>query len=209
MNKNRPVTEMHKGRGKSRIWLSVFLISLLGSSLVLTEYWRKKLEHTRAAGIHKFVHFECIEVLSGDRILVQQDNITNQVQIIGITAPDDSFNLLIPDLTDERLNKFKKTSRDALLTWLLRRPIELVDQEGVTVVPVAGQLIHAHAALYGVDVGRKQLQGGQVIMNNEAHSKTELYQRSQHEAQTAKRWLWRYLEPQPLKPAGKTNAANL
>jgi len=209
MNENNPLTEINKAKTKSRILLSVFFITLIVVSIGLTEYWRVKLENTREAGVHKFVHFECIEVLSGDRILVQQDNITNQVQLIGISSPNGAFKDLIPDLTDQQLNKFKKTSRDALLTWLLKRPIELVDRNGVTIVPAPDQVIHAHAALYGVDVGRKQLQGGQAIMNDEQHSKLDLYKRSQREAQDANRWLWKYIDTQLTTPPGTNHAANI
>ena len=158
----------------TRVVLIAFFGALVGLSLFLTRCNQGNLEKLRHAGDDKQAFYKCLQVLSGDTIVVQRASQTNApertIRVVGIEAPPIdpgatnaaafadrigvSTNTLFAPRSVNGLN-LGQISRNALVIWM-HKQVCLLE------FPNPSNDL-AYVKVSGVDLGRTHLRSGQAI----------------------------------------------
>ena len=180
---------------QSRISLTVFFVSVIAASALLTYGIVPRVKSLKATSQDQIPRWICIEVLAGDLIRVTHQGKTNLVHMAGIASPIPqhgpaldvaSKQLIIP--IDELLKR-AQISRKSLTTWIYHRTVRVVAHpELERTYPDA---LEAYVHVSGIDVGKKMLQHGQAYTKHGSHPMQEKYVEYEANAKERSFGYWR------------------
>ncbi len=183
---------------KSRIVITVFLGGLVGFcaffTLGLSPYLKAAAE--RSDAFHLLG--KCVEIPAGDVLVIEQRGERREIRLIGIEAPrmDGDAELVEQATGLERdpqwVAQQGQVSRNTLAAWIYRRGLHVTYPWGEDALDEQGR--HwAYAAVAGVDLSRKLLQGGQVFAKptDEPHPNAEMYAEMEAQARDRQLGIWR------------------
>lgn len=157
-----------------------------------------KLNHLRQSGD---VFYECLEVVSGDEILVRDIRTRNgepvAVKIRGITAPPleagpaaDAFAKLA-GIPADKVPELGRISRNCLVPWLFKQSSIQLDYDRNAPEKDAQGRLFAYVSLSLIDVGVMQLREGQAIPDSTPHKHATIYNDMVNKARTQNIGIWR------------------
>lgn len=157
-----------------------------------------KLDHLRQSGD---IFYECLEVVSGDQILVRdiraRQGAPIQVKIRGILAPPleagpeaDAFAKLA-GIPAEKVPEMGRISKNCLVPWLFKQSSIQLDYDRKAPEHDAQGRLLAHVSLSLIDVGVMQLREGQAITDAPAHKHSAIYTDMLNKARSQNIGIWR------------------
>lgn len=132
----------------------------------------------------------CLEILGSDTIRVDYLQEEQVLRICGIDSPSARPDRLDPARNPEREENI---ARQILQGWIYRKQLKLTfpGADSETVVRDEEGRLLAYAELYGVDIGGKMIQEGQVLAAEIDHPRREDYLHRQQEAEASGQGLYR------------------
>ena len=180
---------------KSKWLISGFLITLVSVSAFLTlglsPYLKAAAERSDAFDMLG----KCMAVESADILLIRQAGEQREVRLLGVEAPSmagDPEQAMRLGLAPELLAREGLVSRNTLAAWVYRRGLRIEYPLGLETTDEEGRP-YVYAEIAGVDLARKLLQGGQVVMTDVVHPRLELYLEMQASARERGFGIWRHL----------------
>lgn len=183
---------------QSRILITVFLGGIVGFcaffTLGLSPYLKAAAE--RSDAFHLLG--KCVEIPAGDVLVIEQRGERREIRLIGIEAPrmDGDTKLFEQATRLEREPQWVaqqgQVARNTLAAWIYRRGLHITYPWGEDALDEQGR--HwAYAAVAGVDISRKLLQGGQVFAQTpaEPHPHAEMYVEMEAQARERALGIWR------------------
>ena len=184
---------------RSWILLMLAFTGTLGAMFVwLMWILAPKLNHLRQSGD---VFYECLEVASGDQILVRdirtREGAPMTVKIRGIIAPPleagpeaDAFAKLT-GIPAEKVPEMGRISKNCLVPWLFKQSSIQLDYDRAAPEKDAQGRLLAYVSLSLIDVGVMQLREGQAIPDTTAHKHAAIYNVMVNKARTQNIGIWR------------------
>lgn len=183
----------------SRVGLTLFLLGIVAFCFLLTFGIAPYLREAAARSDAFSMLGRCMEVRSADTLVIEQNDERRLVRLVGIEAPRLEGDPLLAAQAQARqvdvhwLARQGQVSRNTLAAWIYRRGLHLTYPFGEDVVDEEGRHL-VYAAVAGVDIARKLLQGGQVFASDEEHPRREEYLALEAEGRASQGGLWR---PEP------------
>ncbi len=147
---------------------------------------------------------KCLEIASGDTLLIDQRGEERWIRLIGIEAPafEESARLQAqverlgrdPDWIQQQA----RVSRNTLAAWVYRRGLHITYPWGEDALDEDGR--HwAYAEVAGINLAYKLLQGGQVLAVDVDHPERGLFAEMEAQARDQGRGLWRAGGANPIQ----------
>ena len=177
---------------KSRWSLTAFIVAVVCVCGLLTFGVASRLESTRQKTKDWHEGHLCVGVLRGDLVEVEMEGRTNQVQLLGLHCPPIARDAEATDMaatygrSEEDLVRLGQVSHKTLKAWVNKRRVHLKTPDNA---PRDGRM-QAYMSIYGVDVARKMLQGGQGFAVDVDHPRRDAYAEYEKEAQRAGVGVW-------------------
>jgi len=190
------MTDENGKRRRGRIIVTIFLASTVLASLAITTWVTHDPKMISLASGELVPHIKCKEVLDGRTLLIEFPGSTQTVRMAGLELPS--------GLYDQRLNEQAVRygcqrdsitvqagiAKKVLLGWVKRHRVSIIHPYDEERYDDEGHLL-AYVTAFGLDVGRKLIQGGQVFASTEEHPYAEQYAQFQREAQDKQVGVWR------------------
>jgi len=186
---------------RSRILLTLFILCVIATCGLLTVGVSSRLEATREKTSDWHAGYHCIDVIRGDLIRVTADGMTNLVQILGMACPstsrDRQASVMAAErhMPEDRVVEHGITAQKTLKAWINKRRVNLVSPDGSEAAPSKDGVFYAYASVFGVDIGRKMIQGGQAFATSEEHPRLDEYLGYEEEARRDGLGLWHATMP--------------
>jgi endonuclease YncB( thermonuclease family) len=163
--------------------VTLFLVGMTVFTLLMTFYAGPRVMAMREDVRSRHVFYKCIKIVSGDTIQVQlrgwdrpNTNSLFEVKLAGVEAPplaaaDDPA--LVAWARERGIDpawasRIAASSQEALSAFLRRQNLMLESADGTEIDPTVTGQIEAHAYVFGVDAGDKQLENGLVLLRPDA-----------------------------------------
>jgi endonuclease YncB( thermonuclease family) len=179
-------------RRRGRIALSVFFVVLAALCYLLTRGLAPYLQRARRNTTGAMALRPCLEISAADRIWIETPGGVQEVRLAGIESPalaegpELERQVRIRGANPRRILADGRVALHTLTAWISHRPVGLVFLD-----PDAKGIRRAYAELYGVDIARNLLRGGQVWSSDEEHPRRADYRRCESEARRKKIGVWR------------------
>jgi endonuclease YncB( thermonuclease family) len=186
-----------KKRLRAKIYITIFFLVLAGLCLGFTVGIAPTLKGVQANAASKIPHWTCEEVLSGDTVRIKSLTTSQVVRIRGIVAPPREEGPALAemartlDFPEQDLLHQGEMARNALSVWIYKRRLDVEWLEDAR--ETGPDVATGYISVFGVDVGRKMLQGGQAMAVREDHPRREAYAGYEEEARARERGIWRSL----------------
>ena len=180
---------------RSQVYVTCFFVFIAAFSYFLTRTMAPKLDALKAQTVNRPVFYSCIEVLSGDSMIVKTQYGTQKIKINGISAPQPGtpsawWNKEYA-LPVEQYKKAGFVSKNSLSAWITKLPLLIEWPDGL-VPQEEREAIAVSASVSGVDIGYQQIREGQAVITPASHKRVSLYTDAQRVAQSKRKGFWRF-----------------
>lgn len=180
---------------RAKVYITIFFLVLAGLCLGFTVGIAPMLKGVQEDAASKIPHWTCEEVLTGDTLRIKSLETSRVVRIHGIVCPPREEGPALTAMAmelgfpDDKLQHQGDMARNALSVWIYKRRL---DVEWLPETPVAEPDATAgYVSVFGVDVGRKMLRGGQAMALREGHARRDEYVKYEAEAREKGLGIWR------------------
>ena len=170
-------------QSQSRLLLVGFILFICGLTALITFGFGGRLKAEKKALGQVLPQHECIDIISGDTIVVVSEPVTNVSSFFGLKHPSLAYqktNMVkligidCPELNDgtaldrqaERLHiprdaliRQGHTARKTLIAYIRHKRVKLTFAQPASNAASA-DLLHAYCEIHKVDVGKKLVEGG-------------------------------------------------
>ncbi len=163
--------------------VTLFLVAMTFFTLLMTFYAGPRVMAMREDVRTRHVFYKCLKVVSGDTIQVQlrgwdrpNTNSIFEVKLAGVEAPPlapEEDPALVAWAREHGIepawaSRIAESSQQALSAFLRRQNLMLESADGTAIDPTGSGTIEAHAYVFGVDAGDKQLENGLAFFRPDA-----------------------------------------
>lgn len=183
------------GRGRARVYITVFFVVLAGISLGFTVGIAPMLKGVQQDASSKIPHWSCVGIPAGDMLEIESLTTTRVVRLHGIVCPPREEGAALSAMVDvlnfpeDELMHQGEMARNTVAAWIYKRRLD-VEWLPEFDTPDDGES-RGYVSVFGVDVGRKMLQGGQAMALREEHPRGDAYLTYEAEAREKGRGIWR------------------
>jgi endonuclease YncB( thermonuclease family) len=184
-----------QSRNKARVYITIFFVALAGISIGFTVGIAPMLQGVQQDASSKIPHWSCVGIPAGDVLEIESLTTTRVVRLHGIVCPPreegPALSAMAEELgfQEEALMHQGDMARNTVAAWIYKRRL---DVEWLPEFDEAGtDESRGYVSVFGVDVGRKMLQGGQAMALREDHPRRDAYLAYEEEAREKGRGIWR------------------
>ena len=180
---------------RGKVYLTLFFLVLAGLCLGFTVGIAPMLQGVQRDASSKIPHWTCVGVSAGDLLDIESLTTTRVVRLHGITCPPQEEGPALTAMAQElgfpedELRHQGEMARNTVAAWIYKRRLDVEwapETEGD-----APEIAEGYVSVFGVDVGRKMLQGGQAMASRDDHPRREAYIAYEAEAREKGRGIWR------------------
>ena len=186
------VTMQANKKNRAYKWgIALFFLGLALATTALTHFLSQRLTRLNSdRDIYPFYH--CEQVLSGSELIVSRDDEQYSVILAYVEASPEPgtvpYRRFCEEhrLSPEKTKRWHRVAKNTLHSWVFKQNIQLSTAPQAAVDKNSSQ-----ARMNGVDIAKKLLQGGFVVVKKSAKNPPPNYLDWQQEAIDAKKGLWK------------------